>query len=514
MKAAPRLATGLARDRRALRRVDPRRARGARAHGDARAAARRRAHRRRRDERGARRDERRARSSRESSARPACACACSTATKKRGSASAARVAHFDMGVGRTVVDRHRRRLARARAQRRGRDRATRLAALRRDSPDRGVLRRRRHAEGACGSCASDVATAFATSFRCATGAARSSSARAARSRTSPGSISRVREFSPRDRCTRARIPRADLEHILDMLAEMTPDERRAVPGLNPERADIIVAGIAVAAEVLRRARSARDRRVALRDSRRTAARGGARRADRRRPGRSARALGARVRRSAATSRSRTRRTCSGSRSSLFDALGERLGLRRGRSRRRSSDAALLHDAGYHISYERHHKHSYHLILHADLLGMPPSEQVVVANVARYHRGSPPKKKHRNFGVLDKPLRRADQAAVGDPARRRRLRSRPRERGRRSQGALDAARASASRRCRATQRDDACGSRCGARIASRSCSRSSRACRWRSSRRTATCSRRATIESGATRVELDPARARLTRQLAS
>ena len=50
----------------------------------------------------------------------------------------------------------------------------------------------------------------------------------------------------------AHIPRADLEHILDMLAEMTPEERRQVPGLNPGRADIIVAGIAVAAEVVRR----------------------------------------------------------------------------------------------------------------------------------------------------------------------------------------------------------------------------------------------------------------------
>ncbi|MDQ6634160.1 MAG: HD domain-containing protein, partial [Gemmatimonadota bacterium] len=66
--------------------------------------------------------------------------------------------------------------------------------------------------------------------------------------------------------------------------------------------------------------------------------------------------------------------------------------------------ALLHDVGYHINYDRHHKHSYHLILHAELLGIAPSEQVAIANVARYHRGAPPKKKHRNFGNLDKALR--------------------------------------------------------------------------------------------------------------
>ena len=60
--------------------------------------------------------------------------------------------------------------------------------------------------------------------------------------------------------------------------------------------------------------------------------------------------------------------------------------------------------GYHISYDRHHKHSYHLLLHAELLGIAPDEQVVLANVARYHRGAPPKRKHRNFSGLDKAMR--------------------------------------------------------------------------------------------------------------
>src|ERR687887_624048 len=66
-------------------------------------------------------------------------------------------------------------------------------------------------------------------------------------------------------------------------------------------------------------------------------------------------------------------------------------------------APLLHDVGYHISYDRHHKHSYYLISHAELLGMSPVEQLVVANVARYHRGARPKKNPRAFGSLDKPV---------------------------------------------------------------------------------------------------------------
>src|SRR5438093_5496833 len=89
---------------------------------------------------------------------------------------------------------------------------------------------------------------------------------------------------------------------------------------------------------------------------------------------------------------------------LFDAIGGRFGCTPG-DREALADAALLHDSGYHISYQRHHKHSYHLVLHADLLGMSPSDQVMVANIARYHRGQEPRKRHRNFGMLDKSLRR-------------------------------------------------------------------------------------------------------------
>jgi exopolyphosphatase / guanosine-5'-triphosphate,3'-diphosphate pyrophosphatase len=42
----------------------------------------------------------------------------------------------------------------------------------------------------------------------------------------------------------------ELEEVLAALEGMTPAQRRAVPGLRPERADIIVAGLAAAAELL------------------------------------------------------------------------------------------------------------------------------------------------------------------------------------------------------------------------------------------------------------------------
>jgi exopolyphosphatase/guanosine-5'-triphosphate,3'-diphosphate pyrophosphatase len=71
----------------------------------------------------------------------------------------------------------------------------------------------------------------------------------------------------------------ELEHILDMLQDMSPDQRAAVPGLNPARADIIVAGFAVAAEVLARLGIAGADRLGVWHSRRLAARDSTRRPD-------------------------------------------------------------------------------------------------------------------------------------------------------------------------------------------------------------------------------------------
>jgi exopolyphosphatase/guanosine-5'-triphosphate,3'-diphosphate pyrophosphatase len=67
-------------------------------------------------------------------------------------------------------------------------------------------------------------------------------------------------------------------------------------------------------------------------------------------------------------------------------------------------AALLHDIGDYVRYDGHHKHSYYLIQHSDIMGLTPDERAVVANVARYHRKSPPDPSHPNFRDLDKDAR--------------------------------------------------------------------------------------------------------------
>jgi exopolyphosphatase/guanosine-5'-triphosphate,3'-diphosphate pyrophosphatase len=62
-------------------------------------------------------------------------------------------------------------------------------------------------------------------------------------------------------------------------------------------------------------------------------------------------------------------------------------------------AALLHDVGVHISYEGHHKHSYYLIRNGDLRGFEPDEIETIALLARYHRRQTPKRRHSGYEEL-------------------------------------------------------------------------------------------------------------------
>ena len=173
-------------------------------------------------------------------------------------------------------------------------------------------------------------------------------------------------------------------------------------GLNPARADIIVAGLAVAAEVLSRF-DPRDLLTSAYGIREglllEAAKVTPKVAD---PGtareRSVREFAERCHYEEPHARQVQALSLQ-----LFDALASRLGLGAD-DRRILADAALLHDVGYHINYEKHHKHSFHLISHAELLGMTPAEQITIAHVARYHRGAPPKAKHSGFGQLDRGTR--------------------------------------------------------------------------------------------------------------
>jgi exopolyphosphatase/guanosine-5'-triphosphate,3'-diphosphate pyrophosphatase len=72
-------------------------------------------------------------------------------------------------------------------------------------------------------------------------------------------------------------------------------------------------------------------------------------------------------------------------------------------------AALLHDIGIVISYERHHRHSYYLVKNGDLRGFDPDEVEIIALVARYHRRGTPKKVHEGYDALRGSGRRTVKA---------------------------------------------------------------------------------------------------------
>jgi exopolyphosphatase/guanosine-5'-triphosphate,3'-diphosphate pyrophosphatase len=90
---------------------------------------------------------------------------------------------------------------------------------------------------------------------------------------------------------------------------------------------------------------------------------------------------------------------------LFDQLKPLHGLGR-RARELIEYAALLHDIGWHIGKNEHHKHSMYLILHGDLKDFTADEVRVMASIARYHRNvkiKPTQKVFARLGPKDKQI---------------------------------------------------------------------------------------------------------------
>ena len=89
---------------------------------------------------------------------------------------------------------------------------------------------------------------------------------------------------------------------------------------------------------------------------------------------------------------------------IFDEFREELKLEES-DRELLEYATFLHDIGYYISYRKHHKHALYIIRHSDLRGFTEDEIDIMANVARYHRRSTPKKRHTFYKKMEKPLRK-------------------------------------------------------------------------------------------------------------
>lgn len=62
-------------------------------------------------------------------------------------------------------------------------------------------------------------------------------------------------------------------------------------------------------------------------------------------------------------------------------------------------AALLHDIGWAISGKKHHVHSMRLIEGANMVKVDYPTKCLIAQIARYHRKSMPKSKHKQYWSL-------------------------------------------------------------------------------------------------------------------
>ncbi|WP_456300040.1 Ppx/GppA phosphatase family protein [Rubidibacter lacunae] len=196
--------------------------------------------------------------------------------------------------------------------------------------------------------------------------------------------------------------REDLDALVDRLADMTEAERLQLPGMSDRRAEIIVPGALVLVEAMRLLdldrlvvceRALREGAIVdwmlahglienhLRFHNSVRQRSTLNIANKYRVDIT---HGERVARFAL---------------SLFDQTHGNLHQWGAEERELLWTAAVLHNCGIYVSHDAHHKHSYYLIRNAELMGFNETELELVANIARYHRKSKPKKKHESYSNL-------------------------------------------------------------------------------------------------------------------
>ena len=188
--------------------------------------------------------------------------------------------------------------------------------------------------------------------------------------------------------------RAEFEHQLRRLREAPLSLRRRFPGLNADRADIIVAGAAAVARLAKRLdvsrilindRGIRDGLLLEMISRLAPDVAGP----------TDRLDAARIFARKCRSNTRHCEHVAKLAGELFGGLREAVDPEPGDGELLSA-AALMHDVGYLVRHTGHHKHAYHLIRHSDLDGFSSYELELIANIARYHRRAHPSKRHESW----------------------------------------------------------------------------------------------------------------------
>jgi exopolyphosphatase/guanosine-5'-triphosphate,3'-diphosphate pyrophosphatase len=226
-------------------------------------------------------------------------------------------------------------------------------------------------------------------------------------------IHAARDDTPLHTFNRFEFTVNELQSVIDpLLKKKTSDDRRATPGLDPGRADIIVAGTLVLESVadifgIKRLvySEAALREGVLLD---TIARlqGGALHHLRDVSRRSIRVLAERCDDDLTHSAHVAALALQ-----LFDSTEPQHGLPT-EAREYLEAGALLANVGLVISHSKHHLHSYYVIRNSELTGLTDAEIEIIAQIARYHRKSAPKASHAEFGRLSPEDQRLVKTLAG------------------------------------------------------------------------------------------------------
>jgi exopolyphosphatase/guanosine-5'-triphosphate,3'-diphosphate pyrophosphatase len=207
---------------------------------------------------------------------------------------------------------------------------------------------------------------------------------------------------PDDTSPRTSLRFKDLRKVIKLLCSAPLDTRRKIPGINPERADIIVHGAIILETVMRELKidsitvSNRGVQDGLLVDYRSRMDSFPLQGELSPRERSVLQLG----RSCGVNEMHAR-TVTLLALELFDSARVR-GLHPYGSREREllEYASFLHDIGSFISYTNHHAHSHYIIAHSELPGFDRNENLFMASIARFHRKRTPSKKDLEEIALD------------------------------------------------------------------------------------------------------------------
>jgi len=225
---------------------------------------------------------------------------------------------------------------------------------------------------------------------------------------SSGSIMNLAEIAQKalhpgaDSSDAAVLTYKDLKKVIDLLCSLPLEQRRKVPGINPERADIIIAGAAILEVFMKElsldviattGRGLQDGLLVDYLSRMDNFPLLGELSSRQR---SVLQLG----RSCGINEVHAR-TVTSLVLEMFDSAREqKLHDFSDLDRELLEYATFLHDIGSFISYTNHHAHSYYIIKNSELLGFDQKEVTFMATLAKFHRKKTPKKKDLDISDLD------------------------------------------------------------------------------------------------------------------